>query len=177
MNWVAEQELKMNPENKADAGTQGWTPGEIAGAIRFFGDSVVPDGTDVRVLVIQVNARLPKGVQDWLLDETFHFFVAGHGQLGEFYPLMIRDPHGADFPGVEIENGLIMVRMIFLSEQLVTMPPEEAEWTVAHEIAHSRLNHYRGETSCDAEVDADELATSWGFREPEDREEVGEKFR
>jgi hypothetical protein len=47
------------------------------------------------------------------------------------------------------------------------MPEPEALWTIAHEIAHSRLDHGTG--GIDAEIEADKLAGQWGFEEPPTR--------
>lgn len=69
------------------------------------------------------------------------------------------------------------------SKTLEQEQQDEADFTVAHEIAHIVLGHYRpGATSLETEkagaiqrrqdvpneIEADKLAESWGFRKPPD---------
>lgn len=136
--------------------------------ISFCGDSVVPEGHDIRALAAEVVSQLPDDVQDWLLDETRHIFIAGSGQDGEFISLMIHP--------VETDDELVRVRIIFLSERLSGMAREEALWTIAHEIAHSRLNHHML-GGFEQEYDADALVKAWGFVEPPDRAAARERYR
>ncbi len=137
--------------------------------VTFYGDSVAPDAGqhDLRVLVAEVVSRLPDDVQDWLLDDTSHVFIGGHGQHGEFIDLLLHPQ--------EFQDGLVRLRIIFLSEQLLAVPKEEALWTIAHEIAHSRLDH--GLAGYEAEVEADRLVSEWGFTEPKERPKDREGYR
>ena len=137
--------------------------------VTFYGDSVAPraEEHDLRVLVAEVVSRLPEVVREWLLDGTSHVFVGGHGQHGEFIDHLM---HPREF-----EDGLVRIRIIFLSEQLLAVLKEEALWTIAHEIRHSRLDH--GVAGYDAEVEADRLAAAWGFMEPKDRPQNREGYR
>jgi hypothetical protein len=50
-----------------------------------------------------------------------------------------------------------------------------ALWTVAHEIAHSWLDHGTG--GFDAEVESDRLAQEWGFKEPAGRAAERERYQ
>jgi Zn-dependent protease with chaperone function len=131
---------------------------EIA-KLTFRGDACQADTNqnDLKECVAEVVSRIPDDVQDWLLYETEHAFIGGSGQLGEYFELFYR-PH-------EQEHGLTKARIIFLSEQLMKMSREQALFTIAHEIAHSRLNHNKGSSS-QAERDADTLAAVWGFLPP-----------
>ena len=113
------------------------------------------------------RARFPEDVRDWLLYDTDHVFIGGSGQGGEFSELR-RHPS-------EMKDGLITIRIVFLSEQLADMPKDDALWTVAHQIAHSRLNHGTG--GFDAEVEADRLAQEWGFKEPQGRAAERERYK
>ena len=137
--------------------------------VHFRGDSIHPEvgQHDLRILFAEVVARLPEDVQDWLLYETDHVFIGGSGQGGEFFELRRRPS--------EMKDGFINIRIIFLSEQLAEKPKDEALWTVAHEIAHSRLNHDDG--GFDVEVEADRLAQEWGFKEPEGRAAERERYK
>jgi hypothetical protein len=142
---------------------------EACDAIIFRGDAVHPgEGEhDLRILSAKVVCRLPDDVREWLLDDTTHIFIGGHGQLGEFIDLY--------FPPREYQDGLIKFRIIFISEQVMRLPEDEALWIVAHEIAHSRLNHDSGNRA--AEDEADGLAKEWGFTAPPDRSEIlNEKY-
>lgn len=133
-------------------------------AITYRGDAVQPNAGehDIRKLCAEVVSRLPEEVREWLLHETSHFFIAGHGQHGEMIELC--------FSPDEVREGLIWLRVIFLSEQLMKLDKDEALWTIAHEIAHSRLQHEGG--SFYEECAADRLANEWGFIEPSDRAEI-----
>ena len=137
--------------------------------IHFRGDSIHPEGGqhELRILVAEVVARLPEDVQDWLLYQSDHVFIGGSGQGGEFFELH-RHPS-------EMKDGFVTIRIVFLSEQLADMPKDDALWTIAHEIAHSRLNHGTG--GFDAEVEADRLAQEWGFKEPEGRAAERERYK
>jgi hypothetical protein len=138
-------------------------------SICFRGDSIHPeDGQhDLRILVAEVVARLPEDVQDWLLYDTDHVFIGGSGQSGEFFELRRRPS--------EMKEGFVNIRIIFLSEKLADMPKDEALWTIAHEVAHSRLNHGFG--GYEAEVEADRLVQEWGFKEPEGRAAERERYK
>ena len=137
------------------------TPQEAWERVAYFGDSVSPgDNHDLRALVAEVVARLPNDVQEWLLVETVHIFIGGYGQLGEHFEIRR--------PAQEIQEGLTVTRVIFLSEQLGHKPKDEVLWTIAHEIAHSRLDHF-ATGDCKAEIAADRLAQAWGFVEPQYR--------
>ena len=131
---------------------------EVWGLITFCGDALIPapGQNDLRVLTVQAVHRLPRRVQDWLLSETAHVFIAGHGQPGEFIEL--------GFPPKEVEDGLVKVRVIFLSERLMDVPAEAALWTVAREVGNSWLDARGGGESQAAGVDR--LVTRWGFSDP-----------
>ena len=139
------------------------------GLVTFYGDSVASEAGqhDLHGLVAEVVARLPDDVREWLLDESSHLFIGGHGQYGEFIDHLLHPK--------EFEDGLVRLRIIFLSEQLLAAPKEEAFWTIAHEIAHSRLDH--GRAGYDAEIEADRLVKDWGFQEPKDRPRDRERYR
>jgi hypothetical protein len=117
-----------------------------------------------RLLIAEVISLLPENVREWLLSDTRHVFICGYGQVGEYVDRYI-SPEG--YPE-ETEDGFWVERVIFHSEYLPSMQKDEALWTIAHEIAHSRLNHPKG--GFDAEKQADSLATEWGFSEPANRE-------
>jgi hypothetical protein len=140
-------------------------------AIHYRGDSVVPsEGQhDLRLLAAETVRRLPRDVRDWFLHETWHVFIGGHGQTGEFIDLFI----SPDAPQVERLDGKLRLRMIYLSERLMTAPRDDVLWAIAHEIAHSRLNlHITGQ---DDEVAADRLVREWGFTESAERAARREK--
>lgn len=137
--------------------------------VTFYGDTVAPEvgKHDLRVLVAEVVSRLPESVQEWLLEDTNHLFIGGHGQHGEFIDCLLHP--------LEFEDGLVRIRIVFLSEELLGATKEEALWTIAHEIAHSRLGHSLA--GYEAEVQADRLVRGWGFAEPEDRPKNRERYR
>jgi len=57
--------------------------------ISFRGDAIIEEGHSIKRLVAEVVSRLPSDVQDWLLEETDHVFIAGSGQQGEFISLTL----------------------------------------------------------------------------------------
>ena len=73
-------------------------------------------------------------------------------------------------------SRLFRLRVIFLTERLMSADHGEGLWTVAHEIAHSRLNHCGGGHPYEDECAADELAKTWGFAEPPERGTQRERF-
>lgn len=137
--------------------------------INYYGDSVLPNPGehDLRSLVVDAVSRLPAGVREWLLEGTNHVFLGGYGQHAEYIEIAV---HPSEF-----EGGFARVRLIYLSERLATEPRDQVLWTVAHEIAHSRLAHTAG--GYDAECDADDLVRAWDFSEPPDRGREREKYR
>ena len=136
--------------------------------VRYYGDSVLPapGEHDLRSLVVEAVSRLPADVREWLLEDTAHVFLGGSGQSAEYIELAV---HPSEF-----EGGFARVRLIYLSERLATEPRDQVLWTVAHEIAHSRLAHAAG--GHDAECEADDLVRAWGFAEPPDRGEERKKY-
>lgn len=140
---------------------------EILEQLRYYGDSVVVPGHshNLRALVAEAVSRLPKGVQDWLLDETTHLFLGGSGQDGEYMNIFV--------PPIEMKEGFANLRVIFLSERLMDFPKDDALWTIAHEIAHSRLDHKYG--GYETELEVDRLVGEWGFVEPKERAEARER--
>jgi hypothetical protein len=141
---------------------------EVSYGVRNYGDSIIPDPGehDLRALVGEAVARLPADVREWLLEDTTHVFIGGSGQDGEYIELAV---HPSEFV-----DGFARLRVIFLSERLASRPRDEVLWTVAHEIAHSRLGHARA--GHDDEVEADELVRARGFAEPADRSEERSKY-
>lgn len=133
----------------------------ICEQLYYHGDSVHPSGAehDLRALVAEAVSRLPKDVQDWLLYETTHVFLGGSGQDEEYINIFV--------PPNEMKEGFINLRVIFLSEQLMDFPKDDVLWTIAHEVAHSRLDH--GVGGHETEVDADQLVQEWGFDVPNER--------
>lgn len=90
-------------------------------------------------------------------------------------PIRLADPR-TGCCDLESEEDLLRLRLIYLSEQLMEKPKAEAEWTIAHEIAHSRLNHEEINT-LETETAADELAAEWGFPAPESRSKDFELYQ
>lgn len=88
--------------------------------VKFYGDACIPlEGEhDLRGLVAETICRLPEEVQDWLLYETSHVFIGGHGQDGEFFELWV---HPSEF-----KEKFAVLRVIFLSERLMTTPNQAA---------------------------------------------------
>lgn len=115
---------------------------------------------------MEAVSRLPADVREWLLDDTTHIFLGGYGQDAECMEIAV---HPSEFAG-----GFARVRLIYLSERLAARPRDEVLWTVAHEIAHSRLAHAAG--GYDAEVEADDLVRAWGFAESPGRGGEREKY-
>jgi hypothetical protein len=135
---------------------------EVSDKISFHGNVCTPDDGehDLEQVCIEVVSRLPDEVQGWFFDEETHVFFAGSGQRGSLHRLF--------FPAMGA--SLLEVRFIFISESLRKEPRSEVMFTVAHEIAHSRLGH--GSATIQDERDADSLAASWGFPIPAYREET-----
>jgi len=137
--------------------------------VNYHGDAVhpLPGQHELRVVVAETICRLPEEVQDWLLYETSHVFIGGYGHQGQFFELWVHPK--------EFRENFAVLRVIFLSEQLMNMPKEEALWTVAHEIAHSWLKHEDG--SYEVELAADRLVSGWGFTEPPTRKAERERYK
>jgi hypothetical protein len=132
-------------------------------ALLYRGDArVAADGqNDLHALTAETVQRLPRQVQRWLLSETDHIFVGGHGQPATYHELTV--------PVRESEGGRVKVRMVFLSERLMGLPREEAARTIAREIAHSwqtRKWSGRHRHGVDYEAAVDRLVQRWGFAEP-----------
>ncbi len=136
--------------------------------VNYHGDSVLPapGEHDLRSLVVEAVSRLPADVREWLLEDTNHVFLGGYGQDAEYIELAL---HPSEFV-----DGFARLRFIYLSERLATEHRDTVLWTVAHEIAHSRLNHAAG--GSDAEAEADDLVRAWGFAEPPGRSKEREKY-
>lgn len=147
----------MSPRRKDDM------MDDINYGINYYGDSVLPapGEHDLRYLVMEAVSRLPADVREWLLEDTNHVFLGGYGQSAEYIELAV---HPSDF-----EGGFARIQFIYLSEQLATEPRDQVLWTVAHEIAHSRIAHTAG--GYDAECEADNLVQACGFAELPDRGE------
>lgn len=136
--------------------------------INYYGDAVLPNPGehDLRSLVVVAVSRLPADVCEWLLEDTNHVFLGGYGQDAEYIEIAV---HPSEFDG-----GFARVRLIYLSERLATEPRDQVLWTVAHEIAHSRLAHTAG--GYGAECEADDLVRAWGFAEPPGRGQEREEY-
>jgi hypothetical protein len=118
---------------------------------------------DLRWVIARVVSRLPDSVQNWVLDETEHVFVAT-GHVGQYFRCFT-DPSKLDWDDGRADDPFRprFLRLIFLSDRLKKCEAQ-AEWTAAHEIAHSFLNHWGGREG--HEDGADALARSWGFVKP-----------
>ena len=137
--------------------------------LRYFGDSCSPpEGKhDLRKLAVETISMLPEEVQDWFLAKTTHFFIGGSGQNGESFDILV--------PALEVKDDLVKLRVIYLSERLMDMPKDEVLWMIAHEIAHSWLDHNSG--GYDVEVEVDMQVQEWGFKEPRSRKSDREMYR
>jgi hypothetical protein len=129
-------------------------------AVRYQGDSVMPEGEqhNLRHLVAEVVSRLPETVRGWLLYETSHVFIGGHGQRGEFMDLVV--------PALEVRDGLAFVRVVFLSEQLGTTSQRRRRKRSRSDRSYSRAmqttTHRR--TDMSAAPDLADLARRSGRR-------------
>jgi hypothetical protein len=148
---------------------------DILNRIDFIGVDISAlhenDKPEPLLLVAEAISRLPEDVREWLLSQTRHVFICGYGQDGEYIDRFI----SPDCYPEKTQDGFLMERVIFLSEQLSSMEKDEALWTIGHEIAHSRLDHGRG--GFDVEEQADALAAEWGFTEPVARNLERESYR
>jgi hypothetical protein len=143
--------------------------------VDFIGEDVFSlhkdDKPEPRLLVAEVISRLPEDVREWLLSHTRHVFICGYGQAGEYIDRYIPPE---SYPE-KTQDGFWLERVIFLSERLSRVEKDEAQWTIAHEIAHSRLDH--GDGGFDAEKQADALVAEWGFPEPAVRDLERESYK
>jgi hypothetical protein len=141
---------------------------DILNRIDFIGDDLFSlhedNKPEPRILVAEVISRLPEDIREWLLSHTRHLFICGYGQAGEYIDRYIPPECYPE----KTQDGFLRERVIFLSEQLSRMDKDEALWTIAHEIAHSRLDHESG--GFDSEKQADTLVGEWGFAEPPARD-------
>lgn len=136
---------------------------------------------DMTLLISKAVARLPRTVQDFVLDRVV-FVSIGRNWRGLTVPRrrFARPPVFAnlneyeasigtlkeeiDAPAIEKDWGVILDNNI-----LEDSNPEDAGSTVAHEIAHAWLNHdsdksYRSiEEAPDIELEAATQARQWGF--------------
>lgn len=162
---VCNKRIESSPPPSAGSGSHSC---EADYGVRYYGDAVLPTAGehDLRSLVVEAVSRLPADVREWLLEDTTHVFLGGSGQDGEYIEIAV---HPSEFV-----DGFAKLRVIYLSERLAAYPRDEVLWTVAHEVAHSRLDHAGG--GYDVEVDADDLVRAWGFAEPPDRGEEREKY-
>ncbi len=86
---------------------------EVWELVVYRGDARVPQigQNDLHTLTVETIHQLPRNVQNWLLCTTCHIFIGGHGQPGQYCEVVV--------PFKEVENELIKVRIIFLSERLM----------------------------------------------------------
>ena len=77
------------------------TPARIRQLLHFRGDfrTPGPGRHDLRTLTVEVLARLPDDVARWVLEETDHLFLGGHGQPGAMFRLP-GTPTAAAWPGL-----------------------------------------------------------------------------
>jgi len=124
--------------------------------LSFFGDAVLPKNGehDTRRLIVEVLAALPARIRKWALDSII--FIGLSGQIGEYLPISL-----ARFRYKEDKKGFLNVRFVIFSDQLMRLSLKEARFTVAHEIAHVRLNQECGGAT--NERAADNQAAQWGF--------------
>lgn len=137
--------------------------------VNYHSDAVHPQHGqhELRLLVAETLCRLPEEAQDWLLYDLSHVFIGGYGHQGQFFEFWVHPK--------EFKEGFAVLRVIFLSEQLMNMRKDEALWTIAHEIAHSWLKHEDG--SYDAELAADGLVEVWSFTKPPTRNAERERYK
>ena len=112
-------------------------------------NSVSPE---FRIIIARALSKLPKDVVDWTADNAM--FVSSSDQYWAFTLFVDEFKHKKGF--------------IFLSECLINTTEEKQLFTIAHEIAHLRLNHKSPilskltvDESRKQEKDANSLAAKW----------------
>jgi hypothetical protein len=131
-------------------------------------DEIEYEGTNsLKSIVVQALSRLPAEVYERVMrgERPIHFFGLGAHQWGVSFRWHVPIPP-SDKPSE------MQMEIIVLSGQLCTMPPEDAMFIVAHELAHVYLGHTGihalppGDKSPqETEERADDLAARWlGYR-------------
>jgi hypothetical protein len=59
--------------------------------------------------------------------------------------------------------------LVYLSPRIESLPQEEVDYVVAHEIAHAHLGHAHSLENANMEDEADALVVEWGFVVPDRR--------
>ena len=139
--------------------------GYIYEELGWFDDGLVTGKIDRRKTVAEVVSKLPEEVQDFVLDKVRWFTISAQNYAIAF-PFSILVPRVLD-------DGRINFRIIMLSPCIQDAPLEHAVFTIAHEIAHSWLEHGPTGTREDfdaLEMQADALAADWGFPRPQGTE-------
>ena len=134
--------------------------------LKWFDDSLVVDGLDLRRTVAEVLSELPEDMQDFVLDDVWWFTISPQNYALAF-PISIPVGHVPD-------DKQITRRVIILSPSLSEASREQAMFTIAHEIAHSWLKHgdVKTKEEFDAqETEADAQAAEWGFPRPQKKPE------
>jgi hypothetical protein len=137
------------------------TAAEVWNSLHFHPEGVAPSGSalTLRQAACQVIARLPRNVQEWVLTESDHLFVAGSDQLSELirsrFHIRVEHPPGATNSIAEVN-----LRIIFLSESLADVPQKVVDFAIAQEIARSYVG------GDNAEAKANRLVAEWGFTLP-----------
>lgn len=109
---------------------------------------------EFRIILAQSLSRLPKEIVDWTVANV-NFISSSE----EFYALA--------FPKKQLRS-IPFKGFVFLSEDLKKASKEKQITTIAHEIAHMRLNHksflwsnITEEENEKQEIEADEQAKRW----------------
>jgi Zn-dependent peptidase ImmA (M78 family) len=129
----------------------------------WFDDGIVADKIDLQKTVAEVVSKLPEEAQDFVLDKVRWFTISAQNYAIAF-PFSIQGPRTLD-------DGRVSFRIIMLSPSIQDAPLERAVFTIAHEIAHSWLEHGPTGTREDfdtLEAEADALSAEWGFPRPQE---------
>jgi len=119
--------------------------------------------TDITAgMIVQVICNLPKKVRSYIEDIPFYEVGNTEGLCATFFY--------RKGIGNEKENGVVLCPMILLNWDK-TKSDIEKYTVIAHEIAHTYLNHFdtykdqnlAGKKENQIEKDADDLIEKWGF--------------
>lgn len=132
--------------------------------LKVIGDTTSQDEKD-KFLIAKTLLKLPKKIRERVLDEVAFIVLTVQGAIWNYFTVKSIEKKDLKKIGkhyfVEIEQPLIILNFDNMRKS-----KNDRMVTVAHEIAHFILGHYKAEKrhSKNNEKEADDLIEKWGFQ-------------